>query len=184
MLLQDVLTKRESDLVMAILDEMNTKTRIVESLRYMQHGSTSVYEHSVNVACISLKLAVTLENALHVHVDEYSLVRGALLHDYFLYDWHVSESWHRWHGFRHPLFALLNARKVYCLTFAETDIIAHHMFPLTLVPPKTLEGFLVCTADKLCALYETFRMNEWHAPIFQRRWMLQLQPVYAKTSRR
>ena len=49
---------------------------------YLQHGFTSVYEHSFSVAAYCLKLS----RMLSLDVDESSLVRGALLHDYFLYD--------------------------------------------------------------------------------------------------
>jgi uncharacterized protein len=177
--LHDDLSTRGSFLMRSFLETLNAETRLPESLRYIQHGSTSVYEHSVNVACTSLKIAFLLENVIHLQLDEHSLVRGALLHDYFLYDWHVNESWHKWHGFRHPFFALMNARKVCCLTPTEVDIILHHMFPLTLVPPHTLEGCIVMVADKICALYETFRMNELHGTFWQRRWFAQLRPCLA-----
>lgn len=37
------------------------------------------------------------------------LIRGALLHDYFLYDWHDGEKERRILGFTHPMTALRNA---------------------------------------------------------------------------
>lgn len=74
---------------------------------FIQHGSTTCYAHSANVACMALYLA----DVLHLRVDRLSLARGALLHDFFLYDWHESDPSHRLHGFRHPFSALKNARK-------------------------------------------------------------------------
>jgi uncharacterized protein len=179
MVLYDDLTDYQSYLMHSFLGVMNAKTRLPEMLKYIQHGSTSVYEHSVNVACTSLKISFVLKKVLHFTVDEHSLVRGALLHDYFLYDWHRNESWHKWHGFRHPFFALMNAQKVCSLTPTEIDIIIHHMFPLTLIPPHTPEGIIVMIADKICALYETFRMNECKSPFWQRKWYMQLCPCLA-----
>jgi uncharacterized protein len=35
-----------------------------------------------------------------------SLIRGALLHDYFLYDWHKGKNRKKLHGFRHPGIAV------------------------------------------------------------------------------
>lgn len=35
---------------------------------------------------ILVALSILLQ--LHIEVDTHSLIRGALLHDYFLYDWH------------------------------------------------------------------------------------------------
>lgn len=46
---------------------------------FMQHGSVSVYRHSLNVAFASLYLA----RKWKWRVNERTLVRGALLHDYF-----------------------------------------------------------------------------------------------------
>ncbi|MBQ9157244.1 MAG: HD domain-containing protein [Eubacterium sp.] len=122
-----------------------------EEKNYMQHGSISVYAHSVNVACTCLMISRKLPLAM----DERSLVRGALLHDYFLYDWHDPDPSHRLHGFYHPGKALNNALKDFQLNDIEKDMIVKHMFPLTLVPPKYRESILICIADKLCALCET-----------------------------
>ena len=49
---------------------------------YVQHGTVTCYEHSVSVAYVSVWLA----RCMGLRVDSASLIRGALLHDYFLYD--------------------------------------------------------------------------------------------------
>lgn len=116
-----------------------------------QHGSTTVFAHCVKVACFSLFLA----NKLHLTVDVRALLRGALLHDYFLYDWHEKNAGHRFHGFTHPGTALKNAQEDFRLTPVEQNIIARHMFPLCPIPPRCREAWLVCVADKYCALLET-----------------------------
>ena len=90
-------------------------------------------------------------------VDKQSLVRGALLHDYFLYDWHEKDGGHRLHGFFHAERALHNARRDFNLNFIERDIIRKHMFPLNITPPKFRESWIVTWADKLCAAEETTR---------------------------
>ncbi len=116
-----------------------------------QHGDTSCLLHSVAVALYSLRLA----RAFRLRVCARALVRGALLHDYFLYDWHEKDASHRLHGFHHPRTALVNAGRDYALTPVERDIILKHMFPLTPRPPRYLESLLVCLVDKGCSLYET-----------------------------
>ena len=78
-----------------------------------------------------------------------------MLHDYFLYDWHQKDPSHRLHGFRHPKTALGNAQRDYYLNWKEKNIIARHMFPLIPVPPQCREAWIVCLADKWCALGET-----------------------------
>ena len=118
---------------------------------FFQHGDCTVYRHSVCVAIVALAIA----DRLNLRVEYQSLVRGALLHDYFLYDWHTRVAVPCTHGFTHPFTALKNARADFLLNELEADIIAHHMFPLVPIPPLTKEGWIVCLADKICAAHET-----------------------------
>ena len=127
---------------------------------FTQHGTTSVFEHCVSVAKFSLLFAYAIERRFPgFEIDKTSLVRGALLHDYFLYDWHDPDPSHRLHGFTHPGTALKNAQRDYELNDIEKDIISKHMFPLTVVPPRYRESVIVCLADKWCALCETFKID-------------------------
>lgn len=118
---------------------------------FIQHGDVSVYEHSVSVALECLKIA----NYLQIPIDIKSLIRGALLHDYFLYDWHEKDDSHKWHGFRHAKTALKNAKKEYILSEIEENMIYCHMFPLNLRIPKYRESIILCIADKIVATKET-----------------------------
>lgn len=127
---------------------------------FTQHGKTSVFEHCVSVAKFSLLMAHYLEKTLRIKVDRDSLVRAALLHDYFLYDWHdKTVPGHNIHGFTHPRTACRNADRDFGLNNIEKDIISKHMFPLTIVPPRYRESVLVTLADKWCALCETFKVD-------------------------
>lgn len=116
--------------------------------RFIQHGNTSCLLHCVAVAYYSIRLA----SKLNIRVNEKDLLRGALLHDYFLYDWHTAGD--RWHGFTHPQKALFNAERDFTLTDIERDIIKKHMFPLTLSLPACRESLFVCLVDKACSIYE------------------------------
>ena len=120
---------------------------------YMQHGDTTCLSHCLSVTYTSYKLAMKL----HLNIDEASLIRGALLHDFFLYDWHDCSNHKRFHGFHHPKTALDNARKYFDINEIESDIIAHHMWPLTPVPPHTKEAYIVTCADKWCSIKETIK---------------------------
>lgn len=120
---------------------------------HIQHGSMSVQEHCINVAKTSLYIRDKLKIKCHTR----DLVRGALLHDYFLYDWHKNDMQepHRLHGFFHPGKALRNAKREYDLTQRQMDIIIKHMWPLTIIPPMCREAWIVTSADKYCSLLET-----------------------------
>ena len=140
--------------VMRVARELELGGRLSLTRGFIQHGSVSVYDHVVAVACASVRAADALER-VGVHVDRASLVRGALLHDYFLYDWHDPDPSHKLHGFKHPFFALARAEEDFNLTDRERNIIVRHMFPLVPVPPTCREAWIVCMADKWCALAET-----------------------------
>ena len=118
--------------------------------RFIQHANVSTYEHSIGVATMSLTLAAIFR----VRVDKVSLVRGALLHDFFLYDWHDKTAMPKAHAYLHPLIAFDNAKKEFRLNAIEKNIIQAHMFPLSIVMPKYKESWIVVMADKICAMNE------------------------------
>ena len=79
---------------------------------HIQHGSMTVHNHCMDVARYSL----LINKKLGVGCNKHDLIRGALLHDYFLYDWHDKAylaNRQRLHGFHHPMTALKNAEKEY-----------------------------------------------------------------------
>lgn len=120
---------------------------------YIQHGSTTTLEHCINVSYHSYKLAKLL------HLDCKSAARAGLLHDLFLYDWHLlpkGDPLFQKHGFTHPQKALENANKYFSLNDMEKDIIEKHMWPLTLRKfPKYKESFLISFVDKYTSTSET-----------------------------
>lgn len=131
---------------------LSKSSRFNLTKQFIQHGRISVYSHCVSVAVMSIRFA----DFFGVKVDRTALVRGALLHDYFLYDWHNEDGGtHKWHGFTHPMTALKNAEQDFTLSRIESDIILHHMFPLVPIPPRSREAWIVCLSDKLCAIRET-----------------------------
>lgn len=134
------------------LAELIKNSRLEETSGYIQHGDTSCLLHTVAVAYYSVKLA----EALGIKCKKEDLIRGALLHDYFLYDWHDGARERRLHGFTHPAAALKNADRDFMLSFTERDIIIKHMFPLTIIPPICRESWIVCCVDKMCSFYEAF----------------------------
>ena len=125
---------------------------------YKQHGDTSVWEHSRNVAYRCYVVAKYLEEKCFIEFDYEKLMVGAYLHDFFLYDWHDKEEWHKWHGFKHPRIAAENASKFFNIDDDERLIIESHMWPLNFRKfPKSKEAMLVCLVDKVEALKEIAR---------------------------
>lgn len=135
------------------ISQIIKKSRLNETNQFIHHGKTTILEHNLAVA----RRAYRIAKGLKLKVSEKELIVGAMLHDYYFYDWHEKDAGHRLHGFYHPGISLTNAMKDIELTVIEKDIIKKHMFPLTLSPPKYKESVVVCVADKICALEETFR---------------------------
>lgn len=133
-------------------------TNFLKTREHIQHGTVTVHAHCINVAKHSLMLA----DKLKVRYNQRELIRGALLHDYFLYDWHDKDHINpfKLHGFFHPGRALKNATRDFELTEREKDIIRKHMWPMTIIPPMCREAWIVTAADKWVSLLETLRIQK------------------------
>lgn len=128
--------------------------------QYPQHGKTNALCHMVSVAWCAYSTAIKLEEKYGIRFDRRSIIRGSLLHDLFLYDWHNPNNGHKFHGFSHPYTALENAEKHFYLNKRERDIIKRHMFPFTPIPPRYRESMLVSYADKVCSARESIYRNK------------------------
>jgi len=121
-------------------------------LKDYHHHNSSIYEHVMDVSYFSYRACKFLK------LDYRSAARGALLHDFFMYDWRNHDvpdlPEHKYHGVEHPKIALANSEKHFILNDIEKDSIIKHMWPLTLVPPKYKESFIVSFADKYLASKE------------------------------
>ena len=146
------LTSHEKIEIKNLLHGLN-RTKEAELMKhYIQHGQISTYEHVLSVT----RLSFYLNRRFHLGASDSELVRGAFLHDFYLYDWHISDSHERLLGFHHPSVALKNAMRLYTLSPVEQNIIQSHMWPLTLFSlPRCRAAVIVCLADKICSTYET-----------------------------
>lgn len=127
-----------------ILEPLLMTPEVKRLADYKHHWNKNRLEHSLEVAwhgySISKKCAL----------DYIAAARAGLLHDLFFYDWLTEGP--RLHGLRHPRISLTNARKITTLNAKERDIIKKHMWPLTPVPPRYPESWIVCMADTYCGI--------------------------------
>lgn len=135
----------DADFFKVIADVYDTDE--VQGLKiYPQHADIDRLQHITSVAY----LGFLISKKMGWSVKE--VTRAAILHDLFYYDWHENDWSHRPHGYRHPGFALKNAKELCSdLTKIEENAILRHMWPLTPTPPRYKEAFLVSFADKYCA---------------------------------
>ena len=145
--------KTEREEFEKLIEELSMDERTQEMEKYIQHGTVTTYDHCMQVA----RTSYWLNDVFHIKSRKRELVRGAFLHDYYLYDWHLPHENHRnLHGFYHPGIAARNAKRDFTLSKKEENIIESHMWPLTVTKlPKSREAILVGIADKICSARET-----------------------------
>lgn len=149
------MTQQDFDFFKVTIEKLLEMPEIQQLDEFIQHGDVTCLEHCISVAYRSYQLC----KKLNLKINYESLIRGAMLHDYFLYDWHEKNKYHRLHGFYHPARAYKNAKKVFTLNKIEKDIIVNHMWPLTLLHiPHRKESIVVCIIDKWISLGETFHV--------------------------
>ena len=137
----------------AILSNIQSDARVQRMKNYIQHGCVSTYEHCESVA----KLSYAIDSVLSLRSDLNVLLTGAMLHDFFLYDWHeAGDGSHRLHGFRHASRASENAKKYFDIDDRTKHVIYSHMWPLNPERiPRSREAWIVCIADKWISIQES-----------------------------
>lgn len=147
------LKDREEKEFLCHIEDIMSHSEVKKMKQFMQHGTTDTLTHSYTVAYYSCWVCYRLG----IKSDIRSIARGAMLHDFYLYDWHVPDKSHRLHGFFHPAKSLKNAEHHFELGDLEKEIIETHMWPLTIRKiPKSREALIVCFVDKICSLVEIF----------------------------
>lgn len=135
----------------AIIKDIVENDTVQQMRNFRQHYDTSCFDHCYKVALISYIICKKLK------LDYISAARAGMLHDLFLYDWRIREPGRkRFHAFHHPRIALNNSLKIFSLNKKEQDIILKHMWPITVIPPKSMEAFIITFVDKYCALLESY----------------------------
>lgn len=155
-----VLINKEEFLV--YIENIESVNEVHQMKEYVQHGQTSTYSHCKQVSYYSYLLAQKLK----LNLDYSSLVKGAFLHDFYLYDWHTKNDGHDLHAFTHARKSAKNASKNFLLNPKEINIIESHMWPLNLLTlPKSKEAIIVCLVDKFCSIIEIAKREKIFADI-------------------
>lgn len=141
------------ELYRACIEDLISHESVKSMSNFIQHNNITCLDHCISVSYCSYVVCRFLR------LDWYSAARGGLLHDLFLYDWHCSSPENGLHAFVHPSIALKNA-EIFNLSEMERDIIKKHMWPLTVVPPRYIESFIVSCIDKYCAVLETLKSRK------------------------
>jgi len=123
---------------------------MVRGMASIRHHDDSLLKHSLTVSLAAFYIARAF------NADEVATARGALLHDFFLYDWRDGTK--RRHATRHARTALKNAKAYFSLDPVEEDIIVTHMWPIGGPFYSFHESFLVSSVDKIVSAKEAVLM--------------------------
>lgn len=147
---------KDDHMTEALIERLCGDERVQQMRGFIQHGSITTYDHCVSVT----KLSLGINRALRLNADKKVLVKGAMLHDFYLYDWHEDDPSHRLHGYIHAARAAKNAKKHFGIDRKVHHVIYVHMWPLNLTRlPMSREAWIVCAADKLVSIKETLFMR-------------------------
>lgn len=149
----------------SIVKDIISNPNILALRDHVQHASSSRYYHCLSVSYFSYTICKMMK------LDYVSAARGAMLHDFYFYDWrnkHV-EGQKKFHAYRHPRIALNNANDIFNLNIIEKDIILKHMWPLTISLPKYKESYIVTFVDKYCATLEIIKTLKRFFKIYNKR---------------
>lgn len=135
-----------------IIKEIIENEKYIERKNYKHHGNESVYDHCIEVAYYTYKLAKKL------NIDYKSATIAAMLHDFYYNDWQkqpkIKQPLLKKHGFVHAHEALENSKKTFpnLMNKKVENSIERHMFPLNIIPPKYLEAWVVTISDKRASM--------------------------------
>jgi len=117
-------------------------------IKEARHHGSNRFDHSLRVSYYSYRIS------RFFGFDYEEAAKAALLHDFFMTDNQSSLKDAIISNFVHAKEAANNAMKYFELSLKEEDIIVTHMFPINIVPPKYIEGWVVTSVDKVVATYE------------------------------
>ena len=149
------LNQDERQECLSFIKYLSRDARIVKLKKIKQHHCSNRYTHCVRVAYSCYKFAIKSPIKYNMH----DLILGAMLHDYFSYDWRMKDKKkHKAPLHNHPKEALIEAKKDFEISPLVEDIILHHMWPITLFKiPRSKEAFLVSWIDKVVTISEASR---------------------------
>lgn len=130
-----------------IYNEFKNNEKFMKLEKENHHGCNRL-AHTKRVAKLSYKLSNYFD------VDQTSVTRGALMHDFFLDEELKNKNLQKKY---HPLVAFENSNEYFKVNEIEEDIIKGHMYPIVKVKPTYKESKIVCISDRIVSIYEFFR---------------------------
>ena len=153
------INKEQKESLEKIYQTFLNDEKIKRMMDIPMHRGSNCYIHSFKVAKRAIK------KALRSHKEYLNLemiMVGAILHDYYLYDWRSDRSKLHGHGRKHPYIAADNAEKDFDISKDIKKIISSHMWPLNFSEyPKSKEAKIVSICDKAVTIKEAMTTKKY-----------------------
>ena len=125
--------------------------KILRMKEISMHRGSNCYEHVFKVAKKAIKKSLNRKN-----VNLEVVLIGAILHDYYLYDWRKNKELLKGHGKNHPDIAINNAVRDFGINDEVKKVIKTHMWPVNIKAyPNTKEAKIVSISDKAVTIGES-----------------------------
>ena len=135
--------------------------KVMQMKEISMHRGSNCYEHCFMVAKRAIKRALhTRRKNINLEV----VLIGAILHDYYLYDWRKDRSKLKHHGVRHQYIASENASRDFHISPQVKKVIESHMWPMKFKEyPKSREAKIVSISDKAIAIKQALTSHKHKA---------------------
>ena len=144
------ITIEEQNRLETIYQAFLNDEKILRMKDISMHRGSNCYLHSFKVAKKAIKKSF---NRKDINLEVVLL--GAILHDYYLYDWRKDRSKFKKHGKNHPSVAINNAVKDFDISEEVKKVIKSHMWPINIKDyPKSKEAKIVSISDKTVTIGE------------------------------
>ena len=151
------ITEEQKEKLENIYQAFLNDEKILRMKDISMHRGSNCYEHSFKVAKKAIKKSL---NRKDVNLEVVLL--GAILHDYYLYDWRKDRSKLKKHGKNHPGIAIENAIKDFNIPDEVKKVIISHMWPINIKDyPKSKEAKIVSISDKEVTIVESMTTKKY-----------------------
>ena len=152
-----IITNEEQNRLETIYQAFLNDEKILRMKDISMHRGSNCYFHSFKVAKKAIKKSL---NRKDINLEVVLL--GAILHDYYLYDWRKDKSKLKKHGKNHPSVAINNAVKDFDISEDVKKVIKSHMWPLNIKEyPKSKEAKIVSISDKAVTVGESLTSKKY-----------------------
>ena len=151
------ITIEEQNKLETIYQAFLNDEKILRMKDISMHRGSNCYLHSFKVAKKAIKKSL---NRKDINLEVVLL--GAILHDYYLYDWRKDRSKLKKHGKNHPSVAINNAVKDFDISEEVKKVIKSHMWPINIKDyPKSKEAKIVSISDKAVTIGESLTSKKY-----------------------